>query len=146
MLRQAGAGHRVSLTISLWVPKCIHPENARFHYNHFFLFYLHLFIPWLSQTLKTGYWKSWPSGWQLSLLRDLCLLCVCEEQISENYRVYQSLWMCFFLIIWLKSNYGNKQWHYLLNLSLRASFILLTHDHFISSIQICLTYTQADEL
>lgn len=29
------AGRRESLTISLVVPKCIHPENARFHSNHF---------------------------------------------------------------------------------------------------------------
>lgn len=50
MHRKAWTGHRVSLTISLWVPKCIHPENARFHYNHIFLLYLHLFIPWLSQS------------------------------------------------------------------------------------------------
>lgn len=57
----------------------------------FFLFYLHLFIPWLSQILKTGYWKTWPSGWQLSLLRDLCVLWVCQVQILEHCRVYWNL-------------------------------------------------------
>lgn len=146
MLRQAGAGHRVSLTISLWVPKCIHPENARFHYNHFFLFYLHLFIPWLSPTLKTGCWKSWPSGWQLSQLRDLRVPCVCEVQISENYTVQQSLWMCSILFDshWImKMNNKIAFW----NLSVRVFFILLPHGQLaffvVSPIQI---YLQADEL
>lgn len=37
----------------------------------FFFFYRHLSIPGLSEILATGYWKAWPSGWQLSALRDL---------------------------------------------------------------------------
>lgn len=37
----------------------------------FFFFYHHLSIPGLSEILATGYWKAWPSGWQLSALGDL---------------------------------------------------------------------------
>lgn len=99
MLRKAGLviqchSQSVSECQSAFIQKM--PDSTLIIF--FFLFYLHLFIPipWQSQILKTGYWKIWPSGWKLTLARDLCVPEVRKVQILEHFRVDWNL----FNIIW----------------------------------------------
>lgn len=52
-------------------------------------------MPGLSRILRMGYWKSWPSGWQLSLLGDF---------FAPEYKSMQALLqlVIMFSLIWLK--------------------------------------------